>query len=64
MADTPTRVQLRCSHCGGVIGTLPEGSPLDVSLVCPNCGAIARPPTAVERIAAKVKGLFGRLTNR
>lgn len=62
--ERPTRVQLRCSNCGGVIGSLPQDSPLDVALVCPNCGAIVKPPSLLARIAARVKGLLGRLTSR
>jgi predicted RNA-binding Zn-ribbon protein involved in translation (DUF1610 family) len=62
MAEKPTRVQVRCSSCGGVIGILPEGSPLDFSLLCPSCGTVARPPTPLERIAAKVKELLGGVT--
>ncbi len=64
MTERPTRVQLRCSNCGGVIGSLPQGSSLDVSLICPNCGTIVKPPSMLERIVAKVTGLIGRLTSR
>jgi DNA-directed RNA polymerase subunit RPC12/RpoP len=64
MAKKRTRIELKCSNCGRVLGTMPEGDALASPLVCPNCGTILEPPGPVERLAGEVKGAIGRITGR
>ncbi len=64
MVEERARVELRCSNCGRVLGTLPEGARLDTDLVCPQCGATVKAPGLLERAVEDVKEAIEDLTRR
>ncbi len=63
MTDERVRYELRCSNCGRVIATIPEGEQLATDLVCPGCGATVK-AGPLEKLAAKIKGAVDDLTSR
>ncbi len=64
MAEERTRIELRCSNCDRVLGTLPAGDSLEADLVCPACGATVKAPGVLERAVGNLKSAIDELTDR
>ncbi len=64
MAEKPARVELRCSNCGRVVATMPEGEEPESELICPGCGATLTPKGPLEKVADKIKDVVEDVTGR
>ena len=53
--NEPKRVEIRCPECDAFIVSAPEDDLPVGDLVCPNCGAVLEPPTALDKFVARVK---------
>lgn len=61
MAQDKARIELKCSNCGRVLGSVPEEGNVESPLECPNCGALVMPPGPVERLGEEIKKAVDRL---
>jgi phage FluMu protein Com len=64
MSEERARIELRCSKCDRVLGTLPEDGRLETDLVCPQCGATVKAPGPLERALGGVKHAIDEMTGR
>ena len=64
MFEERKRIELKCSNCDRTLGTFPEGESVDVTLVCPHCGAAVHPPGPVSRLIGEVKKVILRIMRK
>ncbi len=52
---TENRIELKCSNCGRLVASVPEGYQVEEELICPGCGAVVAPPGFIARAAEGLK---------